>query len=789
MLRHKVADIKVIDMIGSATYSTSTFRSHRGPSFGANIGHLVNCEKIGCDRVGYGGQRGLIMEQGSQNDFSGKADTVIQAGNISGNVIFGGSAKFPLPVPRQLPGRIKHFVNRESQLEELDSLFSLTNDGFGVMVVSAIEGTAGVGKTALAIHWAHHARNRFPHGDLYLNLRGYDSEPPVDSNQALDIFLRSLGVPIEDIPLDMSAKAALYRSLLNDRRVLIVLDNAVTSGQVRPLLPSSPTCLVIVTSRSHLSGLAIRDGAELVMLDLLSVEKAHALLRRIIGDSRVDAEPEATAKLIQLCVRLPLAVRIAGERISVRPDARISDLVAELADERDRLDALSDLEDHETAVRAVFRWSYKALLAPTARMFRLLGLHVGPDISIGAAAALADIRHVDARRLLESLAEVHLITRVKRDRYRFHDLLRCYAAECAEEEPREQRDGAITRILAWYLHNAASADHAFAPSRRRVPLDPSRPSQALSFDGHADALEWCDAERANLLAATRQAADRGRDAIAWQLPAVMGEFLALRRHYGDWIVSHEIGLAAAQRLADHLGEGWLLTNLALVHFEVRKFQEAANYGDRALAVVRGMNDLLLEGVVLTNLGLALSGLERFEEAADNHRQALTIHQSTGNSWGEAWALTNLGRSLEDLGRHDEAINHLEQALQQHHNVGNLWGKGMALNNLGIALQQSGRLEDSADILRNAVVVHGDSGNQWGEADALVALGDALRDSGHPDMARVHWRAALGIFEHLGAPQADGLRAQLDESQATAAEGPRSDQEQRNTEGSGPDGQQ
>jgi NB-ARC domain len=434
---------------------------------------------------------------------------------VRGCTIYGDLHLHPAPdeptpvagsVPRQLPVNVAHFTGRDAELAKLDAL--LTHDEAAqptAMVISAIAGTAGVGKTALVVHWAHRVRNYFPDGQLFVNLRGYDPGPPVSPEQALEEFLRALHVAAERIPAGLEARAALYRSLLHGRRILIVLDNANSAEQVRSLLPGSPTCRAVVTSRSRLPGLIARDGASRVIVDLLSQAEAIALLRDIIGNARVAAEPEATAELARQCAYLPLALRIAAERAVTHPHTTLADLTDELAVERDRLDLLAtvDEEDETTAVRAVFSWSYHALPPEAARMFRSLGLHAGPDISAPAAAALTNITYAQARRLLETLVSMHLIEETARDRYRFHDLLRVYAAERAKvEETDQDRRAAVRRVLTWYLHTGDAADRILNPHRHRIPLDHPEDvsSPPLEFTSYGQALDWCQGRSKIVLA-------------------------------------------------------------------------------------------------------------------------------------------------------------------------------------------------------------------------------------------------------------------------------------------------
>ena len=354
-----------------------------------------------------------------------------------------------MTVPRQLPPAIPSLVGRAHELVTLTRILDEPTERSAAVVISVITGTAGVGKTALAVHWAHRVQGHFPDGQLYVNLRGYDPGPPMTPNQALDGFLRALDVPAGKIPASVAERAALYRSLLDGRRVLVILDNANTAEQVRPLLPGSPDCLAVVTSRSLLSGLVVRDGAHRVRLTPLPLAEAIVLLRQIIGAARVDAELNTAAKLARQCAYLPLALRIAAERVASHPCRTLADLTEELANERDRLDMLVAGDDDTTAVRVVLSWSYQALPPETARVFRLLGLHVGPDISVPATAALASITTPRARQLLDFLTGVHLVEETGHDRYRFYDLLRLYAAErAATEETDHERDNAVRRLLA-----------------------------------------------------------------------------------------------------------------------------------------------------------------------------------------------------------------------------------------------------------------------------------------------------------------------------------------------------
>jgi tetratricopeptide (TPR) repeat protein len=543
--------------------------------------------------------------------------------------------------------------------------------------------------------------------------------------------------------------------------MLILLDNAATATQVRPLLPATPTCVVVVTSRSRLSGLAIRNGATLVSVDTLSTEDALLLLRRVVGEERVGSDLAVARRLVQLCGRLPLAIRVVGERIGSNPDGPLDDVLFELEDERARIDALSDDEDDGSAIRTVFSWSYKALPPPDATMFRMLGLHAGARFSTAIAAVLAGTSIPKARRLLEHLANAHLVTRVGRDRYSFHDLLRAYAAELAgAEESAEERRTVVGRAFAWYLHAVDATDRIFAPSRRRVPLDPRRPNLQLPvFTSQTDALSWCEIEHANLVGVMRQAGEYRFDA-AWQLAAVLGEYLFQRKHWAAMITTHRIGLDAAQRCHNRLGVAWMLTNLGTAHVENEQFGEAAEYCGQALEAGREIGEENIDGHALTNLGLALAGLHRLPEAVARQREAQAVHRATGNQWGEAWSTTCLGRALVELGQFGEAIECYRVALPLHELVDNKWANGSTLTDLGVAYLHVDQLEQAADALTRAIAIHDEADNLWGKATALEALGDALARSGQGDAAAERWRCALEILRTLGAPNAGAVEARL-----------------------------
>ncbi|MEV6134376.1 BTAD domain-containing putative transcriptional regulator [Streptomyces violaceusniger] len=458
--------------------------------------------------------------------------------------------------PAQLPADLPTFTGRHAELRQTQALLADDVTHPATVLISTIGGMAGIGKTTLAVHWAHRIAHRYPDGQLYINLRGScpvgKVKPP---EEAIRIFLDALGVPAQRIPASPEAQAALYRSLLAGRRVLILLDNARDTEQVRPLLPGSPGCMVIVTSRNQLTGLIAGTGAHPLMLNPLTPAEAHSLLVRRVGAARAAAEPEAMDEIIARCARLPLALAIVAARAATRPGFPLEAIARELRDSQGSLDAFAG-GDLATDIRAVFSSSYEALSAPAARLFHLLDLHHGPDTSAPAAAALAGIPLREIRGLLMELTGAHLLTEHAPGRYTLHDLLHVYAAErvIAEETPQE-RDQAVERLLCWYLHTTDAAYAHLIPHRWRVPLGPLPPGcRPLAFTSHDQALEWCEIERRNVVAVVRQAATSRRPDMAWRLDAALWGFLYLCGPLDDWLDTARAALDAARDAHDRAGE-------------------------------------------------------------------------------------------------------------------------------------------------------------------------------------------------------------------------------------------
>ncbi|WP_206269454.1 ATP-binding protein [Streptomyces antioxidans] len=678
---------------------------------------------------------------------------MVQARDVSGGIHFHSDGRSRGLKPRQLPGDVRGFVNRGQELGQLDAILT---DGGGESVsvpVCVLAGTAGVGKTSLALRWAHRVPDRFPDGQLYVNLRGYDPGAPVTPQEALHRFLSALGVPAAAIPADLEAGAALYRSLLAGRRVLVILDNAATAGQVRPLLPGTAGCLVMVTSRSRLSGLAVRDGAHTLTLGTLDEAEAVALLSVVTTPYRPQDDPGLLTELARLCARLPLALRIAAERAASRPRMGLDDLIRDLRDESALWDALSVGDDEEAeAVRTVFAWSYRALPAAAARLFRLLGLHPGAEFGTGAAAALdggtgtGRIRH-----LLDVLVGAHLLEQTGPDRYEFHDLLRAYAADQArQEESPEERDAALRRVLVWYLHSADAAQTWINPQEAHIPLDP--PGDGLvpaSFADYDEAMRWYETERGNLLAATRAAEEAGLDVIAWQLPAVLRSVHMLLNPFEEWLAMGRVGLRAARGLGNRTAEAELLESLGMACTQSHRLAEGAEYHQGALAARRETGDRLGEALSLNDIGLIHLRGHGLESAKGRFEQAVALFRELAAAHWEAVVLANLAEVTYELARPEEASGLVLRALEMHRELGSQGGEGNALRILSAIQRDRGQPEEALRSAQGALDIALTHRNHMWEGYWLLELGRAQQANGAFEAALVSFQRAASLQRRLG----------------------------------------
>ncbi|MDC2952996.1 BTAD domain-containing putative transcriptional regulator [Streptomyces gilvifuscus] len=674
------------------------------------------------------------------------------------------SARRPAYAPRlaQLPADLPTFTGREAELKATLGMLPLDGSAPATLVISAIGGMAGVGKTTLAVHLAHRVADRFPDGQLCVNLRGFDPTGSVmSSHEAIRVLLDALGVPPQRLPAGLEAQTALYRSVLAERRVLILLDNARDAEQVRPLLPGSPGCFVIVTSRNQLTGLVAGEGAHPLTLNQLTPAEAHEFLARRLGATRLEREPGAVDEIISRCALLPLALAVVAARAATHPDFPLSAIAEELRDSDDSLDAFAG-DDITIDVRTVFSLSYEALSAPAARLFRLLGLHAGPDLSSPAAAALAGLTPRETRGLLVELTRAHLLTEYFPGRYTLHDLLRVYAAERvrAEETPRD-RDLAVERLLYWYLHTAAAAYPLITPNRNPIPLDPPPAScRPLSFTTLDQAVDWCETERSNLVGAVHQAADSGQPSIAWQLPAVLWGFFYLRSHLGDWLDTTRTGLSAARAAQDSRGEARCLLDAAAALSNAKRYDEAIDHLHQAITACRQLGDADGTLRAVANLGDAYLQADKLDRAVEYSRRGLALAQAAGDIWGEGIILSNLGDGYQRLGRFDQAVDCLEQALTVLRESGNRWVEGVALDVLGTVHHRLGARDRAVAYYRQALDAHRDIGNRWGEGHTLGHLGDVQLAAGEQEAADGSWRQALGIFAEFDHPDAAKMQEKL-----------------------------
>ena len=660
------------------------------------------------------------------------------------------------PGPAQLPGDVDAFTGRTQELAALHRLLAAAGGQPGTggraraMVISAVSGTAGVGKTALAVHWARRVADEFPDGQLYVNLRGYDPGQPMPPADALAGFLRALGRAGQDIPLDVEERAAAYRTLLDGRRVLVVLDNAATVEQVRPLLPGSPSCLVVVTSRDSLAGLVARHGAHRIDLDSLPPGDAAGLLRVLIGE-RADAEPGAVAALATQCARLPLALRVAAEFAVANPEISIGHLTGEFADEQGRLDLLEAGGDARTSVRGVFSWSYRHLPADAARAFRLAGLHPGPDLDAYAVAALTATTLNHARDVLARLAQAHLIQCGRPGRYAMHDLLRSYARQlAAAEDDADVRQAAMTSLFDYYLGAAASAMDALVPAERsRRPRIPPPPTAAPAMAGPAAAREWLDIERADLLAVAAHTAQCGWPRHATRLAATLFSYLATGGHNTEAIVLHAHALNAARELGDRAAEATTLVSLGEVEWRLGRFPQGVGRYDQALALFREIGDRAGEAQVHGNLGLIAWRQGRFVQASGHYQRGMTAFREIGDRTGEARALDNLGAIGRRLGQYQQAADYNRRALAAFREIGDQIGEARALGNLALVCRRQGLMEQAAGHLQQSLFISRQIGDRACEAEALSDLGEVFLHQGCYPQAVDHYLQALALFREIG----------------------------------------
>jgi tetratricopeptide (TPR) repeat protein/transcriptional regulator with XRE-family HTH domain len=670
--------------------------------------------------------------------------------------------------PAQLPGPVRQFTGRRDELAALTSLLrgdgdDGDGDGPTALVISAIAGTAGVGKSALAVQWAHQMAGNFPDGQLYADLHGFDpSGRPAEPSEVLAGFLRALGVAPQDIPAREAEQAAAYRTQLAGRRMLVLLDNAGSADQVRTLLPGSVGCVTLVTSRDALAGLAARDGAVRLELDLLPLPEAVALLCGLI-DGRAERDPDATGQLAILCGRLPLALRVAAELANSRPAIPLADLVDELADLQHRLELLDCGGDERTAVQAAFAWSYRSLSPEAARLFRLAGIHPGPELSIAAAASLTQQPVATARQALSELTRAHLLAECTPGRFSCHDLLRAYAAGLAgRHEQAAARQAVVRRVLDHYLHTSHAAALLLSPHRAAaMALPPPSPGVVPEqLDDDQQALAWFETEHQVLLACTYLAAETGYDACACLLPWAMTEFLDRRGHWHEWAATQRIALAAATRLGNMAGQAVAHRAIATACIRLTDYRRARVHLAGCLRLRRQLGDRTGEAMARHSLGRVAEHQGRYTDALRHEQQALGLFRDADDQAGQALALNAIGWYHTLLGHPQQAMAVCQRALTLYRQAGHRVGQAQAWDSLGYAEHQLGRLDHATACYQNALDIFRGLGELYSQADTLTRLGDTRAAAHDLPAAQDAWHQALNILEMLSHPDVARVRTKL-----------------------------
>jgi DNA-binding SARP family transcriptional activator len=662
-----------------------------------------------------------------------------------------------LAAPAQLPPDVSAFAGRDEELRRLDTMII---DRSAAAKVVTVSGTAGVGKSSLVVHWAHQVRGEFDGGQLYVNLRGFDpAATPVAPAEAIRGFLDAFEVPKERIPASFEAQVGLYRSLLTDRRVLVVLDNARDAEQVRPLLPGAPGCVVLVTSRNQLLGL-LAEGAQPLGLDLLSLDEARDLLAGRIGAERVAAEPQAVDEIVTLCAYLPLALAVVAAHAATYSTFDLASLADELHEARGGLDEFAGT-DPATDPRAVFSWSYLQLSPDAARMFRLLGVHPGPDITARAAASLAGLPFRKVRPLLAELAGAHLVAQPNPGRYGCHDLLSAYAAELVQTVDSEaDRRAAVRRMLHHYIHSADRADLLIDPHRDELPAAPEladgvEPEQLAD---HARALAWFDAERRVLITAVRQ--DSEFDVEVWQLAWMMRRYLTYQGHRRDQLDTLGVALAAARRLGDPVMQAFAHCYRGSAYIWSNSYDEADAELRQALELYHKAHDKVGEAHVRHNFAWMLDRLGRQADALPYAQQSLDLFRAAGHQLGQAKALNAVGWFHTVLGDHVAALLYCQKALDLQTKMGDHLRAAQTWHSLGYVYMRLDNGDRAISCYQSAAALFHETGYLYNEANVMASLGDVHHITGNLDAAQVSWKHALDLLEQLGHPDADGVRAKL-----------------------------
>lgn len=653
-------------------------------------------------------------------------------------LIPANGARRAAAVPRCLPHDVPDFTGRADCLAWLD-------EGAAVSVLSGI---AGVGKSALAVRWSRRSADRFPDGQLYVNLRGYSPEPPMTPLDALTHLLRLLGIAPDAIPNEQHQAEAVYRSTLADKKMLILLDNAGSAEQVRPLLPNGPGNLVVVTSRDKLGGLIAHDGARRLLVDLLTADEAHRLLEAILGPVRINTEPDAVGDLIASCGRLPLALRVAAANLLDQPHRTVADYLQQL--QADRLAVLHVSGDPGNGVTAIFEHSYRNLTADQRQLFRLLGIAPGNDLALDTIAALAQRPPTETRSLLDQLAAMHLVSEHTPNRYSLHDLLRDYAHQLAHADERRT---ALGCVLDHCLHTAHAAAQLLNPRRDQVEPPGAAPAGTRLAD-HDAAMVWLTDEYSTLRDAITLAAAGGFDTHAAQLTWALTTYFQRNGRWQDWLDTARLALDACSRQGDLAGQILSHRGIARAHARLGHHDDAHRHFRRALAIAEQAGDLTAQAHTQLNIATMLSTRNRYADALPHAVRSLELHQATGHEPGQANALNAVGWCHAHLGDYRRANDACRDALRQLQRIGDRVGEAASWDSLGYIHHRAGNFPEATNCYQRSLDQYRQLGDRHNEAVTLINLGDNHHASAEPEAAHQAWSQAHAILRDLGHPDAE-----------------------------------
>lgn len=667
----------------------------------------------------------------------------------------------PIVQPAQLPPDLPAFAGREAELKHLESLLPQASTG---LVTVAIDGMPGSGKTTLAVHWAHSVADRFPDGQLYVNMRGFDPDHvQLTAAEALRGFLDALGIAASRIPPSVDAQSALYRSVLSNRRVLVLIDNAREITDIRPLLPGAAGCLVIVTSRNRLGGLVAAEGAQVLTLHSLSAEEARETLIRRLGREKVETEAEAVEEIIALCGRLPLALAIVAARAAAYPHFPLSAIITKLKQAKGTLQGFRD-DDGELDVHTAFSWSYRILSPDAARLFRLLSVHIGVDTSIEAAASIGGLSVPRAQALLDELTRIRFLTEHEPGRYLSHDLIRTYAIEQRRQfDSAEDQHEALGRLLDYYVHVSYQAYRSLPPHQIFPPPPPARPGVTTNkISDLKGALHWFNNERHVIQLLVKTAAEHGFLSATWYLAITIQHYYQRRGLAHDWETSTRIALDAAIQVGDTYVLSRVHRSLAGAYYLLQRNEEALEHLKRTEELLTELGSTTDFAYLYSNYGTVYSDLGREEEAVSYHRRALVLYEEAGDRKGEAISLHAMAVGLSLLDNNVDAIGLVNRAMDIYKSLADRHGEGNCWECLGVIHKNMGDTEQAVNCLKRAVEIYHEVHALAEAANVLIMLGDTMNHAATATREALSaWQTALSIYEELRLPS-DGVRARLSE---------------------------